>query len=67
MESQLEKAIYSARQKCPNLTVVPPNYERYMKASNAMIDLLKEYSPHIQRYSIDEVFLDYSMIRTRLS
>lgn len=57
------ESLYSARQKCPNLTIVPPNYEMYMKASNSMIDLLKEYSPYIQRYSIDEVFMDYSYNR----
>src|SRR5690554_5789019 len=39
------ESLYSARQKCPNLTVVPPNYILYMKASNSMITLLKEYSP----------------------
>lgn len=54
------ETIFSAREKCPNLLIVPPNYERYMKASNSMVDLLGEYSPLIQRYSIDEVFLDYS-------
>ncbi len=54
------ETIYSARQKCPNLTIVPPNYERYMKASNSMIKLLEGYSPYVQRYSIDEVFMDYS-------
>lgn len=56
------ESIYSARQKCPNLTIVPPNYELYIKASSSMVDLLKEYSPYIQRYSIDEVFMDYSYI-----
>ncbi|NLX61130.1 MAG: DNA polymerase IV [Tissierellia bacterium] len=54
------ESLYSARQKCPNLTIVPPNYERYLKASNSMIDLLNEYSPLIQRFSIDEVFMDCS-------
>jgi DNA polymerase-4 len=59
------ESLYSARQKCPNLTVVPPNYIRYMKASNSMISLLNEYSPLIQRYSIDEVFIDISHIKDR--
>ena len=62
---QTGESVYSARQKCPNLTVVPPNYERYMKASNSMINLLNEYSPCIQRYSIDEVFLDMSHIEDK--
>ncbi|NLK43694.1 MAG: DNA polymerase IV [Tissierellia bacterium] len=54
------ETVYSAIQKCPSLVVVPPNFERYLVASNALIDLLREYSPKIQRYSIDEAFLDYS-------
>lgn len=54
------ESVYSALQKCPDLVMVPPNYERYVKASGAMIDILNEYSPHIQRYSIDEAFMDYS-------
>lgn len=54
------ESVYSALQKCPELVMVPPNYERYVNASNAMIDILNQYSPKIQRYSIDEAFLDYS-------
>ena len=55
------ETVYSALQKCPELIMVPPNYERYINASDAMVNLIKEYSPDIQRYSIDEVFVDYSM------
>ncbi len=54
------ETVYSAFQKCPELVMISPNYERYIKASDAMVSLVKEYSPDIQRYSIDEVFLDYS-------
>jgi DNA polymerase-4 len=54
------ETVYSALEKCPQLIVVEPHYERYMKASKAMVDFLSDYSPNIQRYSIDEVFLDYS-------
>lgn len=54
------ETVYSALQKCPNLVIVPPNFERYLIASNALIELLREYSSKIQRYSIDEAFLDYT-------
>ncbi|MDY0236044.1 MAG: DNA polymerase IV [Gudongella sp.] len=57
---QTGESIYSALKKCPSLVIVPPHYERYMKASNAMVEFLNAYSPKIQRYSIDEVFMDYS-------
>lgn len=49
-----------ARQQCPNLTVVPPDYRLFHKASKAMVTLLKEYSPKIQQFSVDECFLDYT-------
>jgi DNA polymerase IV len=57
---QTGEVMWQARQKCPNLVSVPPNYELYMKCSNALYELVKEYSPKIQRFSIDEVFLDYT-------
>ena len=57
---QTGEVIWQARQKCPDLVVVPPNYQLYMKASNALYELLKEYFPAIQRFSVDECFLDYT-------
>lgn len=54
------ESIYSARQKCRNLIVYPPDFDWYVKCSNAMLELLDEYSPNIQRYSIDECFMDCS-------
>lgn len=36
---------------------VLPNYHLYMKASNAMVDIIKEYSPSVQKFSIDECFV----------
>ena len=46
--------------KCPDLVIVPAHYDRYIHASSAMVEILKQYSPKIQRFSIDEVFLDYT-------
>lgn len=50
--------IFSAMQKCRDIKVYPPDYDWYVKSSNAMVQLLEEYSPKIQRYSIDECFMD---------
>lgn len=52
------ETLSSALCKCPSLTVVPPRYSLYLKASNAMLEVLKEYSPLIERYSVDECFMD---------
>lgn len=57
---QTGEVLWQARQKCPNLVSVPPNYELYMKCSNALYDLVKDYSPKVQRFSVDEMFLDYT-------
>ena len=50
--------IYAARLKCKDLIVYPPDYNWYVKSSDALYELLSEYSPKIQRYSIDECFMD---------
>lgn len=49
-----------ALEQCPNLTIVPPDYSLYQKASKAMVAILREYSPHVQQFSVDECFLDYT-------
>jgi DNA polymerase-4 len=54
------ETLYSARSKCPNLTIVPPRYNLYVKCSNAMHELFKEYTPVIQRFSVDESWLDFT-------
>lgn len=52
------ESLYTALKKCPNLLVVPPKYDLYMKCSNSMMSILEEYSPQIQRFSVDECFMD---------
>ncbi|MEL7567982.1 MAG: DNA polymerase IV [Dehalobacterium sp.] len=54
------ETLFSARQKCPGLVVVPPRYWLYMNCSNAMIEILREYSPDVQRFSVDESFLEFT-------
>lgn len=54
------EAVWEAKQKCPNLKLVPPNYNLYEKCSAAFMGVLKEYSDVVEQYSIDEAFLDMS-------
>ncbi|GKX30230.1 DNA polymerase IV [Vallitalea longa] len=54
------ESLFSARQKCPSLVIVPPNYKLFMKCSDAMVSIFKEYFPLVERYSVDECFLDYT-------
>lgn len=52
------EALFSARKKCPKLVVVPPDFELYVKNSRAMMQIMKDFSPDVYQYSIDEAFLD---------
>lgn len=57
---QTGESIFSASAKCPELIIVRPNYSLYMQCSKAFGDILREYSPVIEQYSIDEYFVDFS-------
>ncbi|MBQ8813604.1 MAG: DNA polymerase IV [Lachnospiraceae bacterium] len=50
--------LVKARQKCPELVVVPPNFDLYVRNSRAFMDLLREYAPSVEPFSIDEAFCD---------
>lgn len=54
------ETIYSARKKCPYLEVYPPQFKVYKKYSDRMYTYLCNYSNKIERYSIDECFIDYT-------
>ena len=61
------ETLYQARKKCPHLKVYQGNYGSYQKYSLKLYKLLLEYTDKIERYSIDECFLDmteYLMGRT---
>ena len=52
------ETLYQARIRCPELKVYPMNYKLYKESSNKLYQLLLEYTDKIERFSIDECFLD---------
>ena len=52
------ETLYQARLKCPNLQVFKGEYKSYRKHSNDLYKILQEYTDKIERFSIDECFLD---------
>ena len=52
------ETIYQAKMKCPNIQIYPSNFTIYKKYSNQLYNLLLEYTDKIERFSIDECFLD---------
>ena len=54
------EALWEAKRKCPDLVLVPPNYELYERCSAAFMEILRDYSDVVEPYSIDEAFVDMS-------
>ena len=50
--------IYQAKKKCPQIQVFKGNLDIYREYSNKLYKLLLEYTDKIERFSIDECFLD---------
>ena len=46
------EALWEARQKCPNLIIVPPNFDRYMRFSRMFRNILSDYSPQVESFGI---------------
>lgn len=54
------ETIQEALRKCPSLEMYPPDYEMYEKKSLEFFNFLSQFTPEIERYSIDECFLKFS-------
>ena len=52
------ETLYSARGKCKNLLIFPPDFKFYKKKSNELFSFLSTLTPDIEIFSIDECFLD---------
>ena len=55
---QTGEPVADAKEKCPELVLVPPNYELYQRSSRALLRILADYTDKIEQYSIDEAFMD---------
>lgn len=52
--------VASALRKCPELVIVRPDFRLYEHCSRAFMDICRAYAPVVEKYSIDECFLDMS-------
>jgi DNA polymerase-4 len=51
---------FKARALCPDLIVVPGRFAEYQRFGDAAIAIMHDYTPHVERISIDEAFADVS-------
>ena len=50
--------LHEARALCPELVVLPSDYEAYSLYSRRLFAILRRFTPHVEEYSIDEAFAD---------
>ena len=55
---QTGEPVAMALRKCPNLVIVPSDFELYDKCSRAFKAICASFAPVMESFSIDEVFLD---------
>ncbi len=55
---QTGEPLFQALEKCPDLVIVPPDYELYVEASRHFVEMLRQFSPAVEQYSIDEAWVD---------
>lgn len=50
--------LWMARQKCPDIILTPPRYERSIEMSQAAHEIYGEYTDKIETFGLDECWLD---------
>jgi DNA polymerase-4 len=49
---------WRAAQLCPGLRFVGGHFREYQRLADAVMDVFRDFTPHVERISIDEAFLD---------
>ena len=55
---QTGEPLFVALEKCPDLKVVEPDYALYVECSRHFVEVLRQFSPVVEQYSIDEAWVD---------
>ncbi len=54
------EALWQAREKCPGLVVLPPNYPLYLRYAKFARQIYADYTSRIEPFGLDEAWLDVS-------
>ncbi|MDD5232881.1 MAG: DNA polymerase IV [Syntrophales bacterium] len=55
-----------AKAICPELIILPSDYETYSLFSRRMFNIIRQFTPQVEEYSIDEAFADLAGMRRAL-
>ncbi len=58
--------LHQARILCPDLIILPSDYETYSLFSRRMFNIIRRFTPQVEEYSIDEAFADITGMRRAL-
>lgn len=56
-------ALWDAQKMAPHAKIVPSDYETYSLVSVRMYNIMRQWTPEVEEYSIDEAFLDITGMR----
>lgn len=51
-------AVWQARQRCPDLVILPPDMEEYIRFSRMAREIYEDYTDQIEPFGLDESWLD---------
>ena len=52
------EAIWQAKQKCPGLVIVPPNYDEYVRYSKMVKEIYLDYTDLVESFGMDEAWIE---------
>ncbi|MBI5756557.1 MAG: DNA polymerase IV [Nitrospirae bacterium] len=55
--------LFEAKKVCPDVVLLPSDYETYSLFSIRMFEIVRRFSPDVEEYSIDEAFVDLTGMR----
>ncbi len=57
---------FQAVKLCPDVLIVPPDYEYYKVMSNSFFAYIKQYSRLVESASVDECFVDFTDVLSKI-
>src|SRR3989344_638537 len=50
--------VWEAKKICPEIITIPAHFEKYWEITQKFLNICKDYSPYVELFSLDEVFID---------
>ena len=54
------ESLREAKEKCPDLLIIPPSYDDYIYYTGLVKDIYRQYSDHVEPFGLDEAWIDYT-------